>query len=204
MFGIRIKAVKLCENESEVGTMTWISQTFPYWSGRLFHADRGLTDSGGTIRPCLTSGKQTMPLTGFLLSGWVSITRLSLFESDEPATAGGGHPHQGESGCYREAAALPSSLVHGWRAGIDLEHTHCSPPHPPPLLLPTSQPMEALTHAVYCEMEDPAFPLPYILYTTERILAKLEGWWWLQCLYVCFHKAGGCTLATCSQSNARD
>lgn len=43
--------------------------------------------------------------------------------------------------------------------------------------------MEALTRAVYCEMEDPAFPLPYILYTTERILAELEGWWWQQRLF---------------------
>lgn len=58
-------------------TISWISQTFPYWSGRLLHADRRIIDFGGTIRLCLTSGKQTMPLTEFLLSGWVSITLLS-------------------------------------------------------------------------------------------------------------------------------
>lgn len=46
--------------------------------------------------------------------------------------------------------------------------------------------MEALTRAVYCEMEDPAFPLPYILYTTECILTKLEGWWLLQHLHIRF------------------
>lgn len=85
---------------------------------------------------CLTSGKQTMPLSEFLLSGWVSITQPESRESDEPAT-GGRHPHRGESGCYREAEVLPSSLVHDRKAGIDLQHTYCSPPHPPPPLSPS-------------------------------------------------------------------
>lgn len=75
-YGIRIKAVKLCENECEVGTISRISQSFPYWYERLLHADEGWTDSGGTTRPCLTPGKETMSLTGFLLPGWVSITQL--------------------------------------------------------------------------------------------------------------------------------
>lgn len=49
---------------------------------------------------------------------------------------------------------------------ISSRHT-VEPPHP---LLPTSQPTEALTHAVHCEMEDSALLLPYISYTTEGIL----------------------------------
>lgn len=76
MYGIRIKALKLCENECEVDTMFRISQTLPYWYGGLLHADGGWTDSGETTRLCLTSGKETMSLTGFLLPGWVSITQL--------------------------------------------------------------------------------------------------------------------------------
>lgn len=146
------------------------------------------------IRPCLTSGKQSMPLTQFLLAGWVSITQLSAVslmnqrqEEDIPQTHALIMSEEGELSWYREADALPSSLVHGWRARIDFQQTHCSHTtlHP---LLPTCQPTEALTHAVHCEMEDPAPLLPYILYTSGCILTMLEGWWLLQHLHICFHK----------------
>lgn len=164
------------------------------------------------IRLRLTSRKQTMPLTQFLLSGWVSTTRLSAVnvmnqrqEEDIPQTGALITSEEGKSSWYGETEALPSLLVHGWRVGIDFQQTHCSTPppstHP---VLPTSQPMEALTRAGHCEMEDSSLLLPYILYTTEYILTKLEGWWLLLHLHVCSYKAGGCTLATCCSSNDND
>lgn len=126
MYAARVWAVKLCENESEVGTI------FPHWSGRLPHDDRGLFDFRGRYGRVWPQGSKPWPWPNSCSQAELESLSLLLWvwwSSNRRKTSAPGLLQRG-----RSTAKLtgPPKRSGDWSSA----HTLFTP-HPPPPLSPS-------------------------------------------------------------------